>query len=350
MKRTESRNTPSPAAAALAAVLLMVTAFTYALAQLFLPFPSEFRDREVEIRRGTSTRHVFRTLEEKGLVRDANLMVLLAKVTGAEGRIKAGYYSFSSSTSPFDVYMTVLRGRVVENTVTIIEGDTVWNVAQRLEEAGIMDRKTFFRLNSDRAFLDSLAIDAPSLEGYLFPDTYRFPKGFAPRKVLEVMVDNMRSKFTPGMYSQMKKMGFNERQVLTMASIIEKEAVVDSERAIISAVYHNRLRKRMRLEADPTAIYGIKDFSEGVTRKDLRRRTPYNTYRRRGLPPGPIAAPGLKSIIAALYPADVPYLYFVSKNNGEHHFSTTTREHFNAVNFYRSEKRRLRKTRDNDRT
>jgi UPF0755 protein len=326
---------------------LCISAVLYLSFQLFVPYPEGSEGIEIEIKKGTSMSRALDMLKENGFIRDKKLMIIIAKLTGVEGKLKAGYYSFEERSTPFGAFSALLHGRVVQQKVTIIEGETVWNTAERLEEAGIMDSKTFFNFNSDPTFLSSLHIDAPSLEGYLFPDTYKFDKGTAPKKVLTAMVNTTRSNFTDDMRTQMKKLGMSEREVLALASIIEKEAVVDFERSTISAVYHNRIKKRMRLEADPTSIYGVKDSREGVTRYDLKRNTPYNTYRRRGLPPGPIAASGLKSIIAAIYPADVPYLFFVSKNNGEHHFSSTAREHFNAVRHYRSEKYKLKRTKNN---
>ncbi len=330
-----------------AVISLIISGILYLSFQLLVPFPAVSEGFEIEVKKGTSTRKVLDILKENGFIRDKQLMLILARFTGADRKLKAGYYSFEERRNPLSVFLALLNGRVVQKSITVIEGETIWNTAERLEEAGIMDSKTFFGFNSDPDFLSSLNIDAPSLEGYLFPDTYKFDKGTAPQKVLAVMVRTTQANFTDDMRAQMKKMGMSVRDVLTLASIIEKEAVVDFERPIISAVYHNRLKKRMRLEADPTSIYGVKDFREGVTRYDLKRSTPYNTYRRRGLPPGPIAASGLKSIIAVIYPADVPYLFFVSKNNGEHHFSSTAREHFNAVRHYRSEKCKLKRTKNN---
>jgi UPF0755 protein len=328
-------------------VSLVISGMLYLTFQLFVPFAGGGEGVEIEIRKGTSLSGALDMLKEHGFIRDKKLMIIIAKLAGVERKLKAGYYSFNEGSTPFSAFCALLQGRVVQQNLTIIEGETIWNAAERLEQAGVMDAETFFSLNADPVFLESLHIDAPSLEGYLFPDTYTFDKGTEPEKVLTVMVNTTRDNFTDDMRSQMEKMDMTEREVLALASIIEKEAVVDFERPIISAVYHNRLKKRMRLEADPTSIYGVKDFSEGVTRYDLKRNTPYNTYRRRGLPPGPIAAAGLKSIIAALYPADVPYLFFVSKNNGEHYFSSTVREHFNAVRRYRSEKYRLQRANNN---
>jgi UPF0755 protein len=152
------------------------------------------------------------------------------------------------------------------------------------------------------------------------------------------MIDRMREKYSHELLARTEEIGMTERKVLTLASIIEKEAVVDSERPLISAVYHNRLKKNMLLQADPTAIYGIKSSREKITSKDLQRKTLYNTYVIKGLPPGPIASPGIKSIIAALYPAVVPYVYFVSNNDGSHQFSVTAKEHLAAVKSYREKK------------
>jgi len=152
----------------------------------------------------------------------------------------------------------------------------------------------------------------------------------------------MREKFSPDVLARMGKIGMTENEVLTLASIVEKEAVVDSERPLISAVYHNRLKKKMQLQADPTSIYGIKSSREKITREDLLRKTPYNTYQIKGLPPGPIASPGLKSIMAALYPADVPYIYFVSQDDRMHQFSTTAAEHIEAVKLYRQRQQEIK--------
>jgi len=191
-------------------------------------------------------------------------------------------------------------------------------------------------------FLEDYGIEAGSAEGYIFPDTYKIPKGVSPEDALGSMIDKMREKFSFEVLTRMEEMGMSENEVLTLASIIEKEAVVDSERPLISAVYHNRLKKKMQLQADPTAIYGIKSSREKITREDLLRRTPYNTYQIKGLPPGPIASPGLKSIMAALYPADVPYIYFVSEDDRVHQFSTTAEEHMEAVKLYRQRQQEMK--------
>jgi UPF0755 protein len=207
-----------------------------------------------------------------------------------------------------------------------------------LSEKGIITEEDFRRLASDKVLLNSYKIDAPSLEGYLFPDTYKIPKGMDPKEAITMMVNKLREQYSGKLEARAAELGMSEREVLTLASIIEKEAATDEERLLISAVYHNRLRKKIPLQADPTAIYGIKSSREKITSEDLKRRTLYNTYVISGLPPGPIASASIKSIIAALYPADVQYIYFVSNNDGTHHFSVTAAEHAAAVRAYREKK------------
>jgi UPF0755 protein len=190
------------------------------------------------------------------------------------------------------------------------------------------------RLVADSAFIKSLGIDAPTLEGHLFPDTYYFPKRAKTEEVIRAMVSRLQQVFTPEIRAQSAALKMTETQVLTLASIIEKETGRDAERPLISAVFHNRLRKGMLLQSDPTVIYGIPNFNGNLTRANLAKPTPFNTYTHAGLPPSPIANPGARSIVAALNPAPVKYLFFVSKNDGTHQFSATIGEHNRAVDHY----------------
>jgi UPF0755 protein len=240
--------------------------------------------------------------------------------------------------SLLDLLKVLRKGQIIEYEITIVEGDSLREIAEKLSEKGIADKEKFQGLSSNRDFLASYTIDAPSLEGYLFPDTYKIPKGMDPEDAVGIMINKMREKYSDKLKDRASEIGLSEREVITLASIIEKEAVTDEERPLISAVYHNRLRKKIRLQADPTAIYGIKSSKEKITSDDLKRKTPYNTYVIKGLPPGPIASPGIKSIMAALFPADVPYIYFVSNNDGTHQFSVTMNEHQAAVQEYREKK------------
>lgn len=303
---------------------------------------TEIRGVEVEIPRGATFRQAAEILAQNGLIRDTNVFLALGRLTGADRKIRAGYYSFWSSMSPLEIFGIIRTGRIIEYEIRVLEGDSLPEIAAAFARTGIISESEFLKLAKDGDFLAAKEIGAPSVEGYVFPDTYIVPKGTSAEDALELMVSRMQEKFSSDLRDRAAKIGMTEHEVLTLASIIEKEAVVDSERSVISAVYHNRLKKRMPLQADPTSIYGIKSSRERITRTDLLRKTPYNTYIIKGLPPGPIASPGIKSIRAALYPADVPYLYFVSNNDGTHQFSSTLREHEEAVRAYRLKRQQMK--------
>ncbi|MFN3396753.1 MAG: endolytic transglycosylase MltG, partial [Thermodesulfovibrionales bacterium] len=283
----------------------------YLLAEFMLPLPFGNKAIEFEVKKGQTYREVINSLSEKGMIRDRNIFLIIGRLTGLDKKIKAGYYPLWGNMTPLQIFDALRKGRIIEYEVTVVPGDSLLEIGKKFSALGIIDIEQFERISKDRVFLASLDIDAPSIEGYLFPDTYRFPKGLEIKEILMLMVERLREKFNEEMLMRAFELGMSEREVLTLASIIEKEAVEDGERPIISAVYHNRLRKNMPLQADPTAIYGIKSSKESITKKDLLRKTPYNTYVIKGLPPGPIASPGLESIMAALYPENVPYLYFV---------------------------------------
>lgn len=312
----------------------------YLIVQLLVPLPFGNKAIEFEVKRGQTFREVINSLSEKGMIRDRNIFLIIGRLTGLDKKIKAGYYPLWGNMTPLQIFDALRKGKIIEYEITVVPGDSLIEIGEKFSTLGIIEKEQFERLSKDKDFLNSLDIDAPSIEGYLFPDTYRFPKGLEIKEILTLMVERLREKFSDEMLMRAFEIGMSEREILTLASIIEKEAVEDEERPIISAVYHNRLKKNMPLQADPTSIYGVKSSKESITRKDLLRKTPYNTYVIKGLPPGPIASPGLKSIIAALYPENVPYLYFVSNNDGTHIFSVTLNEHERAVKIYR-EKRKV---------
>lgn len=306
--------------------------------ELMVPVPGVSKKIELEIPKGSTFRQAIEILSKEKLIRDKNLFLFIGRVSGLDRKIRAGYYSIYESMSPLDIFKMLKKGQIIEYEFTIVEGDSLREIAEKLSEKGIMSRNDFMLLSSDEDFLASYTIDATTFEGYLFPDTYKIPKGMDPEDAIGTMINKMREKYSGKLRARTSELGLSEREVLTLASIIEKEAKTDEERALISAVYHNRLRKGIPLQADPTSIYGIKSSREKITTKDLQRRTPYNTYVIKGLPPGPIASPGIKSIIAAMYPADVPYIYFVSNDDGTHRFSVTREEHISAVKSYREKK------------
>jgi UPF0755 protein len=321
-----------------AAVSFIAIAIMYCFAQFFIPLAPIEEVFEVNIEKGSSFASAVRQLGEEGLVRDRYLFTALGRMTGLDKKLAPGYYQFFGRLRPWDVFGMLRGGNIVHWKVTMVEGNTLMDIKETLVSEGIMNAVEFDSFSTEPEFLESLGINAPSLEGYLFPDTYAVSKGSTPEDVFGMMVRRLEELYDDEMTRRAEFLGMTRREVLTIASIIEKEAILDSERPIISGVYHNRLNIGMPLQADPTAIYGIKPQSAGITRKDILRKTKYNTYHIKGLPPGPIASPGLKSIKAALYPTNVPYLYFVANFQGGHTFSITMDEHLSAISEYRSRK------------
>ncbi len=327
-------------------ISVVILCTLYAAADFLIPLPIGYKSIEIEIPKGTNFRQAVEILSKEGLVRDKNLFIIIGRLSGLDRKIKAGYYSIHGSMSPFDIFRMLKNGQIIEYEITIVEGDSLREIGEKLSEKNIIDKDGFIKLSSDEEFLASHEIDAPTFEGYLFPDTYKVPKGMDPKDAIGMMIIRLREKYSGELKVKTSEIGLSEREVLTLASIIEKEAITPKERPLISAVYHNRLKKGIPLQADPTVIYGIKSFGV-ITARDVRRKTPYNTYVIKGLPPGPIASPGIKSIIAALYPANVPYMFFVSNNDGTHNFSVTPGEHQAAVELYRKKKNEESKEKGN---
>ncbi|MDH4082006.1 MAG: endolytic transglycosylase MltG [Nitrospira sp.] len=273
-------------------------------------------------------------LEREQLIRSRSRFVMLGKSQDADRKIQPGEYEFNGAMPPTEILSKLLTGRVLLYTVTIPEGYTINQIADVLEGQHITSRTEFLRMASDRSFIKTLGISAETVEGYLFPDTYRFARATPAKEVVRTMVDQLGRVVTEEWQERAKDMNLTIHQVLTLASVIEKETGAGDERPHISSVFHNRLKKRIPLQSDPTVIYGLPNFDGNLHKKDLSHPSPYNTYRWPGLPPGPIASPGADSIRAALYPATSKYLYFVSRNDGTHHFSTTLVEHNRAVEKY----------------
>jgi UPF0755 protein len=289
----------------------------------------------VLILRGTTFQEVVHVLDEEGLLRSPTRFYLMARALGIGDRVQAGEYELSTAMIPSVILHKLITGDVVKYQVTIPEGYTVRQIGVRLAERGIIDeQEEFLSVAFSSDFTAGLGIGGDGVEGYLFPDTYLFPKGLPHEEVITKMVENFKRIYTPDFSLRAAELGMTDREVVTLASIIEKETGLPDERPLISAVFHNRLKRGIPLCSDPTVIYGIADFDGNLRKRDLEKRTPYNTYLIKGLPPSPIASPGRSSILAALYPAPVKYLYFVSRNDGSHHFSATLREHNEAVRRY----------------
>jgi UPF0755 protein len=231
-----------------------------------------------------------------------------------------------------EIFAHIASGQVVTHPVVVPEGFTAAQIAERLESAGLADAGSFSALCDDPAFARELAVPAASLEGYLYPETYRFPRSLEPREIARAMVAEFFDAWRP-LAPEAERRGMSLHEVVTLASIVEKETGAPEERPLIASVFANRLKRGMRLESDPTTIYGIPDFDGNLRRRDLENEeNPYNTYRIAGLPPGPIANPGIASLRAVVEPAQTQYLYFVSRNDGTHIFSRSYSEHVNAVN------------------
>jgi UPF0755 protein len=319
------------------ALFALFVAAVMAVAALFQFFDTPAsKDRNtliVSVAPGQPFSAVARKLQEEGLVTDAFRLTVLARAEGVARKIQAGEYEFSASMSPRQILDAMVSGRVRLLKVTIPEGFTMKDIGRRLEDNGITNADGFLKLARDPKFVSSLGIQGKTLEGYLYPDTYRFFRNTDPEKVIKIMVDRWRSVFDQ-FRERVQQSDMNELQIMTLASIVEKETALPKEKPLVASVYLNRLKKNMRLYADPTVIYGIESFDGNITKDHLRTDTPYNTYLRHGLPPGPIASPDKESIAAVLDPAHTNYLYFVSRNDGSHEFSSSYRAHRRAVRKY----------------
>jgi UPF0755 protein len=303
------------------------------------PFNSAANEKVFIIKPGQSLSIIAENLEKESIVSNKTFFKLFTKFKKADKKLQAGEYILSASKSPSQILEILLKGKVKLYRLTLPEGVNTKQIASLVEKAGLCGKTRFIDLCHDKSFIFSLGLKSTSLEGYLFPDTYFFPKHTSCKTVITTMVSHFKRIFTKTWRARAKTLGFSVHDIVTLASIIEKETGNTLERPLISSVFHNRLKKNMRLESDPTVIYGINNFDGNIKKKHLKMMTPYNTYQIKGLPIGPIANPGALSLQAALYPAQTDYLFFVSKKNKTHHFSKTIREHNQAVKKYQLRKR-----------
>lgn len=282
----------------------------------------------------SSFRAIAHNLEQQGFIRSSLAFRALGRLEKKDTQIKAGEYELSASMTPQAILDKMVRGEMLQRRATIKEGMTIREIATALEDAGIVDAPSIVKAAHDPALLQERGVSATSFEGYLFPETYSFRRNTPAKKIIAVMHEELQKRWLSDWAQRTQILGMSAHQILTLASIIEKESGNFEEQPVISSVFHNRLKYNMRLQADPTVIYGIKDFDGNITKRDLLTETPYNTYTITGLPPGPIANPGLNAIKAALYPADTNFLYFVGNGAGKHIFSETLNQHNDAVNRY----------------
>ena len=299
-----------------------------------IPTEAHPPSKVVVIPDGSAFQHVAALLERERLIKSSTAFVLFGKSQSADRKIHAGEYELNPGMTPAEILSKLISGQVLLHALTFPEGLTITQIADSASQQGLTDREEFLRLAKDRAFIASLGIKAETLEGYLYPNTYKFPRPIKARELLVAMVEQLKQVIGPDLLARMQEVKMTMHEVLTLASVIEKETGSGSERPEISAVFHNRLKKHIPLQSDPTVIYGLPAFDGNLHKKDLSSPSLYNTYRVQGLPPGPIASPGIQAIRATLYPSDSRSLYFVSRNDGTHQFSATLIEHNKAVEKY----------------
>jgi UPF0755 protein len=302
---------------------------------LFLAIPpgNGSKIEVVELGRGRSLRALAGIMESRGIISSARLFSLYARLKRADSRVQAGYYQFSDGMRPAEILRKMLAGDFYQRMFAVPEGYSTYQLAEMLEKRGIFKKEDFLDACHDPQLLAEMGIKAQSAEGYLFPGSYNILPGKSPRDVVREMVQRQRELLFDTL-GQKGDPGLSQNQLLTLASMVEKEAVRPDEKPLIAAVFENRLRKGMRLQSDPTALYGVRAFAGRVSHHDIRQQTPYNTYLIAGLPPGPIGNPGKDAIIAVLKHPAVPYLYFVARGDGSHQFSSDLVTHNQAVRKY----------------
>ncbi len=330
--------------AALACLLAGASSLAWLAAGLWVPADSQGADSVFRIGPGDTLRVVADRLHDERLITlSPSILVYWGRATGAERSIKSGEYDLGPRMTPAEILQKLVSGNVKTHAVTLPEGIRLDEVAARLERAQIAEATDFLEHARRPEVARALGIEADSCEGYVYPETYRFRRPTPPGEILERTLSEFTSRLTAQDRAKIQEMGRTLHEIVTLASIVEKETAVDEERALIAAVFWNRLQKRMRLQSDPTVIYGLIEtqgsFDGDIRSRDLRADNPYNTYTRHGLPPGPIANTTIESIRAVLEPADVPYLYFVSRNDGTHEFSITLADHTRAVKRYQNRRK-----------
>lgn len=273
-------------------------------------------------------------LSKNGIITSPFKFNMIARLKGYDKRLKAGEYALSATMAPIQIMEKLVKGEVELYKLTVPEGLNIYQIADLVAQAGFAQNSSFIEAATDADLARKNSIPAETFEGYLFPETYYFPKKVSIETIISTMVKRFWKIFNSAWKERADQLGFSIHQIVTLASVIEKETGASFERPIISSVFHNRLKRKMRLESDPTVIYGLKNFDGNLKRTHLETSTPYNTYKISGLPVGPIANPGAKSLEAALYPADTKFIYFVSKKNKTHQFSTNLKDHNQAVRKY----------------
>jgi UPF0755 protein len=320
---------------AIAAAAIIVTFVAAGAVWLLLGAEQPYKgydaaEQFVEIPPGAGPAAIGRRLTEAGIVRDETSFRIALWRSGQARRLQAGEYRFDRAMSAREVIDKFVRGEVFTRPVTFPEGLTMRQMSQIYERDGVGPASDFRRAAQNVELIREIDPGARDLEGYLFPNTYSLPRKSSAADLVERMVTAFRDALSPELVERAAARGLSVRELVTLASLVEKETAKPEERPVVAAVYANRLKIGMGMQCDPTVIYALERagrYTGNLTREDLKFDSPYNTYRYAGLPPGPIASPGRASLEAAAHPAAVPYLYFVSRNDGSHVFSTTLDEH-----------------------
>ncbi len=287
---------------------------------------------------GSSVQGAASKLKKMNLIRSVSFFKALSYLH-LQRHIKSGSYIIHRGMTSREIFRRLASGKIITSRVTIPEGFNLYQIGERLDEEKICSEKGFLHYSFDRSFLRSIGIDSFSAEGYIFPDTYVFPRGSDPRDVILVMHKKMKSVLQEVKGAVDLPLKMKKNRLLILASLIEKEAKITAERRRISSVFHNRLERGWRMDCDPTVRYAVKKFTGSITLSDLKSDSPYNTYRYRGLPPTPICSPGKGAIMAAAMPEKTDYFFFVARNDGSHYFSKTLRRHNRAVRYYQRGKK-----------
>ena len=330
---------------------IMVACFTYLYLRSYFVEPMQRGNTKtvlVEIAPGMSFKDIATSLTMKGLVKAPWSLEVIARIKQNDKNISAGEYELSPSMTPIEILSKLASGKVFQRKFTLREGETISVIGALVEKAGLISKQEFEKALEDPVLLAAAGIQAESFEGYLFPETYSFSRPITARKIIWKMLSTGDKHWPADFSNRAYRLGFTKHEIFTLASIIEKESGNTKEQPLISSVFHNRLNQNMRLQSDPTVIYGIKDFDGNITKQHLLTPTPYNTYTIPALPPGPIANPGASAIQAALYPAESNYLFFVADGSGGHAFSTTLKEHNNNVRKYQLNRSKRKAVKKND--
>ena len=322
--------------------IIIASILAFYLLVIYWPQSNPYERVEINIPKGVTLSQIGNILKEESIISNKRTFTMAVKSLGHEKNIPAGRYVLHNALNNRAIINQLVYGVPSLKSITVLEGWTIYQIANELEKELKISKKTFLRLCNDQRVIKLFNLEGNSLEGYLFPDTYTFAEGVDPYLVLTRMVNEFINNITKSMEVQAQEMNMSLLEVITLASIIEGEAIYDSERAIISAVYHNRLKRGMKLQADPTIQYIIDDGPRRLLNDDLKIESKYNTYLYRGLPPGPINNPGKESIIAALYPSVNEYLYFVARGDGYHTFSTNEKDHNKAKKKFQEVRRRVK--------